>query len=61
MVKTGFWIRIRINLSYGIRIQEGKNDIKLEKSKEISCFEVLDDLFKGLNAFPVACATFMEA
>jgi hypothetical protein len=32
---------------FGIRIQEGKNDptTKIEKSEEISCFEVQDVLF----------------
>jgi hypothetical protein len=41
MYITGLWIRIRINLSCWIRIQEGKNDLQnIEKSKEFSCFEV---------------------
>ncbi len=30
-----------------------------KKSKEFSCFEVLDVLFWGLRASPVACASFM--
>ncbi len=34
---------------------------KIEKSKEISCFEVLDVLFWGLKASPVAWKSFMEA
>ncbi len=39
-------LRIRINLSCWIRIQEGKNDPqKIEKNPEFSCFEVLDVLF----------------
>ncbi len=58
---AGLWIRIRINLSCLIRIQEGKNDYKYRKSKEFSCFEVLDVLLWGLKASPVACASFMEA
>ncbi len=38
---------------FGIRIQEGKNDpTNIEKSKEFSCFEVLDVLFWGLKASP---------
>jgi hypothetical protein len=31
------------------------------KSTEFSCFEVLDVLFRGLKASPVAWASFMEA
>ncbi len=34
---------------------------KNRKSTEFSCFEVLDVLFGGLKAFPVAWASFMEA
>jgi hypothetical protein len=34
---------------------------KIEKSTECSCFEVLDVLFWGLKASPVAWASFMEA
>jgi hypothetical protein len=62
--QAGLWIRIRINLScwIRIRIQEGKNDLQIyKKSKEFSCFEMLDVLFCGLMAFPVACASFMQA
>jgi hypothetical protein len=33
----------------------------MEKSKEFSCFEVLDVLFRGLKASPVAYASFMKA
>jgi hypothetical protein len=33
----------------------------LEKSKEFSCFEVLDVLSWGLKASPVSYASFMEA
>jgi hypothetical protein len=45
-----------------IRIQEGKKDSqKLKKRKEISCFEVLNVLFSGLTASPVAWASFVEA
>jgi hypothetical protein len=44
-----------------IRIQEGKNDPQNRKSTEFSCFEVLDVLFGGLKAAPVAWASFMEA
>ncbi len=32
-----------------------------KKNKEISCFEVLDILFSGLKASPVAKTSFMEA
>ncbi len=69
-----FRIRIRINLSCWIRtrirIQIADPDKdpggqkwpqKIEKSTEISCFEVLDVLFCGLKASPVAWAFFMEA
>jgi hypothetical protein len=46
-----------------IRILKGKNDPqkKLEKSEEFSCFAMLDDLFGGLKASPVAWMSFMEA
>ncbi len=48
---------IRINLSCWIH--EGKNDPqKQTKSQEISGFEVLDVLFRGLKASPVAKASF---
>jgi hypothetical protein len=67
-------IRIRINLLCWIRIliriqiadpdpdPEGQKwPKKIEKSTEFSCFEVLDVLFWGLKASPVAWASFMEA
>ncbi len=41
--------------------RRAKITYKTRKSKEISCFEVLNDLFKCLKAFPVVCASFMEA
>jgi hypothetical protein len=45
-------IRIRINLSCWIRIQEGKEGPqKKKKSEEISCFELLDVLFSELKFF----------
>jgi hypothetical protein len=72
--KPGFRIRIRIriNLSCWIRIRiqiadpdpdpgGQKFSKKIEKSTEFSCFEVLDVLFWGLKASPVAWASFMEA
>jgi hypothetical protein len=34
---------------------------KNRKSTEFSCFEVLDVLFRGLKASPLAWASFMEA
>jgi hypothetical protein len=34
---------------------------KNSKSQKISCFEVLDVLFGGLTASPVAWTSFMEA
>ncbi len=53
---SAYKLRIRI------RIQEGKNyQKKIEKRKEFSSFEVLDVLFWGLKASPVAWASFMEA
>ncbi len=39
----------------------GQNDPQnIEKNYEISCFEVLDVLFLGLKASPVAWTSFME-
>jgi hypothetical protein len=35
-------------------IQEGKNDLHKKRSKKISCFEVLDVFFGGLEASHVA-------
>jgi hypothetical protein len=43
-----------------IRIQEPKL-LKNLKSKEIVCFEVMNVLFGGLKASPVAGTSFMEA
>jgi hypothetical protein len=72
-VKQGFGsgsALIRINLSCWIRIRNLNADpdpggkklpTKIEKSTEFSCFEVLDVLFGGLKASPVAWASFMEA
>jgi hypothetical protein len=37
-----------------------KRHTKIEKSKEFSCFEVLDVLFRGLKASPVFWASFRE-
>jgi hypothetical protein len=34
---------------------------KIEKSEEISRFEVLDVIFRGLNASPEAWTSFMDA
>ncbi len=58
------WIRIRIR----IQIADPDPDLggqkwptKIGKSTEFSCFEVLDVLFWGLEASPVAWASFMEA
>ncbi len=53
---SAYKLRIRI------RIQEGKNGPKkLKKGQNYSSFEVLDVLFWGLKASPVAWASFMEA
>jgi hypothetical protein len=53
---------IRIQSGQWIRIQEGKNDPqKIEKKKNISCFEVLDILFGGLKASLVAWPSYVEA
>jgi hypothetical protein len=41
--------------------RKAKMTHKNRKSKEISCFEVLDVLFSGLKASPVAWTSFMEA
>jgi hypothetical protein len=52
------WIRIQSvsGSGFGIRIRilEGKMTHKNGKNLEISCFEVLDDLFRGLKASSVA-------
>ena len=45
---------ISINLTCWIRIQGAIMTHKYRKRKEISCFEVLDVLFWGLKASPVA-------
>jgi hypothetical protein len=42
------------------RIKEGKNDPQ-KKFDATSCYEVLDVLFLGLKASPVAWTSFMEA
>ncbi len=66
------WIRINLScwIRILIRIQIADPDpdpgglkcpTKIEKSIEFSCFEVLDFLFWGLKASPVAWASFMEA
>jgi len=39
--------------------RRGKNETQKLK-KEISCFEVLDVLFRGLKASPLAWTSFME-
>ncbi len=53
---------IRIQSGQWIPMQEGKNDPKNRKKFQISCFEVLAHvLFLGLNAFPVAWTSFIEA
>ncbi len=55
--QSGLWIR-RIR----IQIQESKNDPQIQKKvKNFSCFEVLDVLFWGLKASPLACAFFTKA
>ncbi len=46
--------------SHGSAFKKAKMTHKIEKSKEISCFEVLDVLFRGLKASPVAWASLME-
>ncbi len=62
------WIRMNWSSWIRIRIQIADPDpggqkwpTKIEKSTEFSRFEVLDVLFWGLKASPVACASFMEA
>jgi hypothetical protein len=51
----------RINRVSGSRSRRAKITTKIEKSKEFSCFEELDVLFRGLKASPVALASFREA
>ncbi len=46
-IQSGRWIQIQI------RFQECRNDPQ-KKYQEILCFEVLDVLFRGLKASPVA-------
>jgi hypothetical protein len=53
------WVRINLSCWIRIRIQEGKMTQKYRKSKEFSCFEVLDVLF-GLKASSLAYASFIE-
>ncbi len=64
------WIRINLSCWIRIRIQIADPDpdpggqkwpTKMEKSTEFSYSEVLDVLFWGLKASPVAWASFMEA
>ncbi len=57
-IQSSQWIRIR-NLDPDPRGQQ--LDTKIEKSEEISCFEVLDVLFCGQKASPVAWMFFIEA
>jgi hypothetical protein len=59
-----FHIRIQIESGQWIQIRDpgGKKwTTKIEKSSEISCFEVLDVLFWGLKASPVAWTSFLKA
>jgi hypothetical protein len=39
---------------------EQKLPTKIEKSQEISCFEVLDVLYSGMKASPLAWTSFLE-
>jgi hypothetical protein len=55
------WIRIRIDFGQLDPDPGGKKwPKKIEKSEEISRFEVLDVLFWGLKASPVAWMSLME-
>ncbi len=58
--------RIRIRIGYGFnrvsyQVSEQKWLTKTEFSLEISCFDVLDVLSRGLKASPIAYSSFMEA
>jgi hypothetical protein len=56
------WIRIRIQTADPDPDPGGqKLPKKIEKRTAFSSFEVLDVLFCGLKASPVAWASFMEA
>jgi hypothetical protein len=54
---TVFWIRIGSRFNQvsgsvsGLGIQEDKNDTKIGKKLEISCFEVLDVFFRAEGSF----------
>jgi hypothetical protein len=52
------WIGFRIYIG---RLDSDPGPTEIEKRKEISCFDVLDDLFLGLNASPVVWTDFTEA
>jgi hypothetical protein len=62
-VKLVFRIRIRIRIQTGNPDPGRQNDPqKKRKGQEISCFEVVDVLFRGLEASPVAlksCRSWM--
>jgi hypothetical protein len=59
-IQSGQWIRIWIrNLDPDPGGQ--KFPTKVEKICKISCFEVLDGLFRELKAFSVTWTYFMEA
>ncbi len=61
-INLSCWIRIRIRIQIADSDPgEQKWPTKIEKSTEFSCFEVLDVLFWGLKASPVAWASFLEA
>jgi hypothetical protein len=63
-INLSCWIRIRIRIQIADPDPDPggqKIPTKIEKSTEFSCFEVLDVLFRGLKASPVAWASFMEA
>jgi hypothetical protein len=47
---------------YGSEFRRAKNYTQnWKKGKKFLCFDVLDVLFRGLKAFPVALASLMEA
>ncbi len=56
-LESVFWIRIQL----GSGSESGSRRARIEKSYEISCFEMLDVFFYGLKGSPVAWTSFMEA
>jgi hypothetical protein len=61
VIGSGFNQVSKSGSEFRIWIQEEKLTHETEKSLEISCFKVPDDLLRGMKASPVAYTSFMEA